>query len=212
MNFFDIGSKKKHARKVNSVPFSFIAIFDCATVTKYLEIHVGIHVSEFCEKWLEIVLSKQADAIIIRDSGKTETLFDEALAFLIQHRPEHIPILCNHRSQIWIPGTNGVHYKRGSKREFPAEKGYAGVSAHSTEGCFDAAAQNFDYVFISPIFETQSHPGQKGLGLDKLSRICASVDIPVFALGGITEANRHACKVSGAKGTASISLFMPKDA
>jgi thiamine monophosphate synthase len=212
MKFFDIGKKNHQTPKVNSVPFSFIAIFDCSTVTKYLEIHPEISVMDFCNKWLDILLSKQADAIIIRDSSKTETLFDEALAFLIQHRPEHIPILCNHRSQNWIPGTDGVHYKRGSKREFPAENGYAGVSAHSTEGCFQAATQNFDYVFISPIFETHSHPGQKGLGLDKLSRICASVDIPVFALGGITEANRHACKVSGAKGTASISLFMPKDA
>jgi thiamine-phosphate pyrophosphorylase len=209
MKFFGIGKEKQMNRKTNPVPFSFIAIFDCITVERYLEKNPQISISTFLPLWLETFISKQGDAIIIRDSAKTETLFLQALDFMRAHKPESVPLLCNHRAQNLIPNTSGLHYKRGSKRSVSAEIGYAGVSAHSGEGCIQAESNYFDYVFLSPVFETSSHPGQKGIGLDKLSRICATVEIPVFALGGITEENRHACKVAGAKGTASISLFMP---
>lgn len=209
MKIFGIGKEKQVNRKTNPVPFSFIAIFDCITVERYLEKNPHITLSEFLPRWIEMFRSKHADAIIIRDSAKTETMFLKALDYIRNHIPESVPLLCNHRSQNLIPNTSGLHYKRGSKRILPATMGYAGVSAHSPEGCMQAESNHFDYVFISPAFETNSHPGQKGLGLDKLSKICASVEIPVFALGGITEENRHACKVAGAYGTASISIFMP---
>jgi thiamine monophosphate synthase len=117
--------------------------------------------------------------------------------------------MCNHTAQTLFTGTQGVHYKRGNSRGIALSEGYAGISAHSTDGCKNAERNGFDYVFISPVFPTKSHPGEASLGLDKLSRICASVHIPVFALGGITEKTIPACLAAGAQGTASISLYMP---
>lgn len=163
----------------------------------------------FCDQWMRRFQEVEGDAVIVRDSGRDYETFEHFLKLIQERIPSGIPIICNHRYQTLLPGTQGVHHKRGNSRMLGLSEGFAGISAHSTEGCRNAERNGFDYVFLSPIFSTSSHPGENGLGLDKLSRICASVHIPVFALGGITQENRKACFVSGASGTASISLFMP---
>lgn len=191
------------------VQFTHIAIYDTLTVEKFLGTHSNFKAADFPAYWREYALTQGAEAFIIRDSAKDEFYFNTAFQYLRLHKPSTIPLICNHRSQMLLPDSDGVHYKRGSTRRAGEEKVYAGVSAHSAEGVRNAERNGFDYVFISPVFATQSHPGEKGLGLEKLSRICVSVHIPVFALGGITSQNRASCFVAGVKGTASISMFMP---
>jgi thiamine monophosphate synthase len=191
------------------VVFKQIAIFDTQTVFLFLEKETS-GLSEFCTNWGIQALSKGADAFLIRDSLGDEDFFQTSLISILSVKPPTVPLMCNHKAQSLLPGTQGVHYKRGNIRGISLSEGYAGISAHSTEGCKNAERNGFDYVFISPVFPTKSHPGEAALGLDKLSRICASVHIPVFALGGITETNMSSCFVAGIKGTASISLYMPK--
>jgi thiamine monophosphate synthase len=190
------------------IGFSQIAIYDTHTAFTYLK-NEGDSLSDFCESWWYKVQDLGGDAIIVRDSAKDYAFFTEALGLLQKLNIQSLPIICNHRFQTLLPGTQGVHYKRGNVRGINLSEGYAGISAHSTEGCRQAERNGFDYVFISPVFSTRSHPGESGLGLEKSSKICSSVHIPVFALGGITAENRKACLVAGAKGTASISLYMP---
>lgn len=190
------------------VGFSQIAIFDTQTVVGFLKTN-PLDLVSFSQNWLSKVISLGGDALIIRDSSKEYTFFMQALEHIQAFKPQSLPLICNHRHQTLIPGTQGIHYKRGNVRGIELAEGFAGISAHSTDGCRHAERCGFDYVFLSPIFLTRSHPGESGLGLEKLSKICASTHIPVFALGGITQDNRHACLAAGAKGTASISLYMP---
>lgn len=190
------------------VGFKQIAIFDTQTVSKFLH-NESISIQEFCNDWIVRALALGADAIVLRDSLQDKSNFQSCLDFLISAKPKEIPLICNHKEQTLIPQTQGVHYKRGNTRGIGLADGYAGISAHSKDGCRNAERNGFDYVFISPIFPTISHPGEPALGLDKLSRICATVRIPVFALGGITEENMKSCFVAGAHGTASISFYMP---
>jgi thiamine monophosphate synthase len=190
------------------VGFSQIAIFDTHTVSVFLK-NNSSDLIQFCQNWLNQVISLGGDAIILRDSTKEYGFYIEVLKHIQNLNVQSLPLICNHRHQTLIPGTQGIHYKRGNVRGIELAEGFAGISAHSTDGCRHAERCGFDYVFLSPIFLTRSHPGESGLGLEKLSKICASTHIPVFALGGITQDNRHACLAAGAKGTASISLYMP---
>jgi thiamine-phosphate pyrophosphorylase len=50
-------------------------------------------------------------------------------------------------------------------------------------------------------------------GIERLREICASVKIPVLAIGGVNSENARACIVAGAAGVAAIRLFQDsKDA
>jgi thiamine-phosphate pyrophosphorylase len=83
-----------------------------------------------------------------------------------------------------------------------------GVSCHTLDELRQAEDEGADYLFFSPIFEPFSKPGyHRGLGLEALREACAAVNIPLFALGGITLENAPHCEEAGAAGVAGISLF-----
>jgi thiamine-phosphate pyrophosphorylase len=93
--------------------------------------------------------------------------------------------------------------ERGEKREF-----FVGVSCHSLGAALGAARAGADYIYFSPIFSTPSKanygPPQ---GVERLERICKSVDIPVIAIGGIAPENARSCLAAGAAGVAAIRMF-----
>jgi thiamine-phosphate pyrophosphorylase len=83
-----------------------------------------------------------------------------------------------------------------------------GLSCHSLGAALGAARAGADYIYFSPIFFTPSKanygPPQ---GLERLAKVCAAVNIPVIAIGGITKHNACECFLAGASGIAAIRLF-----
>ncbi len=84
-----------------------------------------------------------------------------------------------------------------------------GYSAHSLESALYAQEQGADFITLSPIFETSSHPKAKPLGLIYMQEVAKRVQIPIYALGGITWDRIKLCYKNGAYGVAGISLFIP---
>ncbi len=81
-----------------------------------------------------------------------------------------------------------------------------GTSVHSRFEAVDAFRDGAKYVTFSPVFESPSHPGQKGWGVDILAKVCQAVsEIPVIALGGITPERVADCLRAGAHGVAAHS-------
>jgi thiamine-phosphate pyrophosphorylase len=89
-----------------------------------------------------------------------------------------------------------------------------GVSCHSLEYARAAAKGGADYIFFGPVFATPSKVAFGApQGIERLREICASVKIPVLAIGGVTSENARACIAAGAAGVAAIRLFQDsKDA
>lgn len=83
-----------------------------------------------------------------------------------------------------------------------------GVSCHSLASARAAERGGADYVFFGPVFATPSKeafgPPQ---GVERLREVCASVKIPVLAIGGINQDNARECMEAGAAGIAAIRLF-----
>ena len=121
-------------------------------------------------------------------------------------------LLINGRFDIAVAvGADGVHLPEhyippsAVKRLFPDL--IVGFSAHSPESAKRAEEEGADFVTISPIFKTSSHPEAKALGPGAIRKVVERVNIPVYALGGITWEKVKVCYKNGAYGIAGITMF-----
>ena len=115
-------------------------------------------------------------------------------------------------------GAAGVHLGRESLnlrdvvewcRSGNAPPGFMiGVSCHSIEQAREADSAGAHYIFFGPVFETPSkRVFGEPQGMARLAQICASVGIPVIAIGGANEVNAQDCVRAGAAGIAAIRMF-----
>ena len=83
-----------------------------------------------------------------------------------------------------------------------------GVSCHSLESARDAERGGANYIFFGPVFETPSKAAFGApQGIGRLREVCASLAIPVLAIGGVNLENVRECIAAGAAGIAAIRLF-----
>ncbi|WP_017812439.1 thiamine phosphate synthase [Paenibacillus shenyangensis] len=80
-----------------------------------------------------------------------------------------------------------------------------GRSVHSIAQAVQAEREGMDYLFYGHIYETASKPGVAARGLEQLKQICAAVDIPVIAIGGIQPHHAEELISAGAAGIAVMS-------
>lgn len=109
-----------------------------------------------------------------------------------------------HLGEKSLPLETVVEWRRSSGRtDFQI-----GVSCHSVESAHAAQAGGANYVFFGPVFATPSKAAFGApQGLDRLREVCASVKIPVLAIGGVNFENAPQCLKAGASGIAAIRLF-----
>jgi len=81
------------------------------------------------------------------------------------------------------------------------------VSCHNRTEIEKAKLLDADIILLSPVKETRSHPGVKGIGWNKFTEIAENINQPVYALGGLSEADLTDAALSGAQGVAAISGF-----
>ena len=82
-----------------------------------------------------------------------------------------------------------------------------GVSCHSAEELHQARLLEPDYVLLSPIKETATHPGAEPLGWTLFRALSDQTAFPVFALGGMEEQDFHEAIGHGAQGIAAIRAW-----
>jgi thiamine-phosphate pyrophosphorylase len=104
-------------------------------------------------------------------------------------------------------GADGVHLGRsdsGAERATGAGL-LLGLSAASEAEAREAAGRGAAYIGAGPVWATPSKPdADPPIGLPGLTEICAAVDLPVVAIGGIDASNAGDCIRAGAAGVAVI--------
>jgi 8-oxo-dGTP diphosphatase len=80
-----------------------------------------------------------------------------------------------------------------------------GASCHDQFEIDHAQKIGVDFICLSPVLVTQSHPGQQEMGWSQFEELVELAKLPVFALGGMKESHLSNALQKGAQGIASIS-------
>lgn len=79
------------------------------------------------------------------------------------------------------------------------------AACHTLDELRQAARIQADFVTLSPVLPTRSHPGAAPLGWTRFAELVAASPVPVYALGGMTRAHLATAQACGACGIAAIS-------
>ena len=84
---------------------------------------------------------------------------------------------------------------------------WVAASCHATNELSRAASLGVDFVLLSPILPTKSHPDAEIIGWDEFSRLIERVALPVFALGGMSLGMLETARRRGAHGIALMRAW-----
>ena len=82
-----------------------------------------------------------------------------------------------------------------------------GTSVHSVDDAAFAQENGADYITAGNIYETDCKKGLKGKGVNFLRNVCESVDIPVYAIGGINADTAKELKSVNRKNFAGVCVM-----
>ena len=100
---------------------------------------------------------------------------------------------------------NGIHYTSTDLNKIKKlDKNIVnGASVHSLDELKLANKFDFDFVVLSQIKKSLSHPEKDGMGWNKFKEIVNHSDIPVYALGGLSLSDLADAQKNGAVGISS---------
>ncbi len=144
--------------------------------------------------------------------------FREATAAVAVARERGVQIIINDRVDIALAlEADGVHLGQDdlpveAARRILGSKAIIGFSTHNLEQAELAAEMPLDYIALGPIFPTRTkNSGNPTLGASKVREVNAFLNVPLVAIGGITEANSRQLLDSGAHALAVVGdLWKPK--
>lgn len=116
--------------------------------------------------------------------------------------------------QIARAGAAGVHLtgrRLMQIKERPLDENHwVAASCHTLEELQQAERLKLDFVVLSPVMPTATHPEAAPLGWNTFEALVAQVNIPVYALGGLALADVRRAQEAGAQGIAGIRAFTSK--
>ncbi|MBZ2174276.1 thiamine phosphate synthase [Schnuerera sp. xch1] len=124
-----------------------------------------------------------------------------------------VPFVINDNVDIAsIIDADGVHIGQDDEgiktaRERLGINKIIGVSASTVKEAIEAEKNGADYIGVGSIFNTTSKLDADNVSLSTLKEICKSVNIPVVAIGGISNNNILELSGSGIDGVAVISAI-----
>ena len=113
-----------------------------------------------------------------------------------------------------LTDADGVHLGQGDlpvkeARRLLGNNKIIGYSTHNLREALEAVRLPVDYISFGPIFPTKTkEDAQTPKGLKGLSEVRKAVEIPIVAIGGITETNMVHVLKEGVEGVAMISEIL----
>ena len=167
------------------------------------------------------VCQLRPEAIILREKDLSETEYAQLAEEVYNITTSYDVRLIIH-TYINVArelGINTVHMSLHNMREYRKEfidnvnktnNIKTGCSIHSVEEAVEARNMGASYITAGHVYATDCKKGLAPRGLDFLKNVCDSVDIPVYAIGGIDidDGRRKEVKKYGAAGSCIMSGMM----
>lgn len=165
-------------------------------------------------KRIEDALKGGVDILQLREKEKTDleilNLGKKVKKICDQY---NIPLLIDDKPHLaWALGC-GVHVGADDMpislcRKLLGEKALIGATAKSVEAAKKAQEDGANYLGVGAIFETKTHVKTKRTSVETLKKIKETVDIDVYAIGGLNIENVEILKNSKADGICVVRAIM----
>ncbi|MCR5629331.1 thiamine phosphate synthase [Eubacterium sp.] len=125
----------------------------------------------------------------------------------------NVPLIINDNVEIAkMVDADGVHLGQDDMdieeaRKILGPRKIIGITAKSIVQAKEAQMKGADYLGSGAIYTSGTKQNAKRLTVEDLKAICASVEIPVVAIGGLTYDNIDVLKDSGISGIAVVSAI-----
>lgn len=167
---------------------------------------------------IELAVPHGVDAVHLRlPAASAREVYDLAMVLQGSLVSRGVPLIVNDRIDVALAvNAGGVQVgARGlplwAVRRMLGPAAPVGVSVHSVDEAAAAERDGATWVTFGHVWETGSHPGEPGRGVEALREVAAAVEIPVIAIGGITTAQVPEALAAGASGIAAISAILAAD-
>ena len=157
------------------------------------------------------ILSAEPFEVMLREKDLSDDKYCELAKEIVADNNGYKKVLALNRPEIALElGIENVHLTMQQLMEHgrPSFIKRAGVSVHSAEEAETAQKLGADYLIAGHIYATDCKKGVPPRGIEFFRGVCESVDIPVFAIGGISENNFNEPLENGGMGVCLMSEFM----
>ena len=167
---------------------------------------------------VESALKGGVTCVQLREKELEEEAFlREAMEISGLCRRYGVPFFINDNVEIAIRcHADGIHVgqedmQAAQVRQRVGDGMMIGVSVHSVEEALEAVKNGADCLGVGAMFSTATKTDAAVLPMETLRDICAAVDVPVVAIGGIGKANLHELAGTGVDGVALVSAIFAAD-
>ena len=167
---------------------------------------------------VECALKGGATCVQLREKELDDEAFlNEAMEISALCRKYGVPFFINDNVEIAIKcRADGIHVgqedmEASKVRERVGSDMMIGVSVHSVEEALEAVKNGADCLGVGAMFSTSTKTDVNVMPKETLRDICAAVDIPVVAIGGINKSNISQLAGTGVDGVALVSAIFAAD-
>ena len=167
---------------------------------------------------VESALKGGVTCVQLREKELDEDSFlKEAMEISALCKQYGVPFFVNDNVDIAIKcHADGIHVgqedmEAAQVRQRVGDDMIIGVSVHSVEEALEAVKNGADCLGLGAVFSTSTKTDVDLLPRETLRDICAAVDIPVVAIGGLNKSNISELAGTGIDGVALVSAIFAAD-
>lgn len=160
--------------------------------------------------WLDAVLARGARLVLLRAPALPAARYEAvAQALLVACRQSGARLMLHGAPAVLERvAADGVQVPAAMLAHLSPRADASGywlaASVHDRHELLQAERVGIDFVTLSPVSATASHPGQPGMGWEAFADLVALAHVPVFALGGMQTEDVDRARAAGAQGVAGI--------